>query len=327
MPRIAHWRPPLDEDVTEIVILRGVSMLGPFNTQVARVSARDGYDNWITHWVDDAQDSDAWYVAQFLKPEVTASPSLEKVASDIPRQGLVPQAVSIQDVLDTIQGLPLSRVSAYLVYQRIKWTLGWLETRSRMKFTTQQIVDEVYDHGHFKKIVGRQTGSRFRLRHFPVRSVERIRYRVRGASSDTPILFEDLDIQIVNNDVATGYNRGEITIWPKRTSIQSVFSGLTLTDHYWDRAIDVLVDYTHGWAQLPADVEQMVVEIAAADVMEIAGEADTAGISSRSIDGYSESFTASATTTIFSARRIYYQDKAKQLLKHYRKPLWGASGR
>ena len=67
----------------------------------------------------------------------------------------------------------------------------------------------------------------------------------------------------------------------------------------------------------------MIVLIVSGDVMEIAGESETAGLSSRSIDGYSESYIASATTTVFSARRIWYEDRAKKIIKHHLKGLWG----
>ena len=82
------------------------------------------------------------------------------------------------------------------------------------------------------------------------------------------------------------------------------------------------MDYKHGYATIPNDLQRAIAETVAGSIMEIAGESGTAGVSSQSVDGMSESFTASATTTVFSARRIFYTDTAKQIIKRYNKPFW-----
>jgi hypothetical protein len=153
-------------------------------------------------------------------------------------------------------------------------------------------------------------------------SIDAVEYQIRGSTDGGIRSFGVIDPKVMLNDEATDYNAGMISVWPLSVNIAGLFAGMEMADPRYRHAVNVLFSYTHGFVEWPDDIAQGIAELAAASVMEIAGEAVTAGISSRSVDGYSESYTASATTTIFSARRIYYEDKLKKLLSYYRKPVW-----
>lgn len=327
--RLAFWGPPVDETVTQIMVMKASAQAGVY-APLALIDARDPYNNWITHYEDDGESGEVWYQVQYLKPPPTNPNALQLVGLSKPRPAGVPYQITPQAVLDTIQGIPMSRVTAELVQTRIRQAVAAAEQIIRMKLSRTTVTEEPYSAADFRRIVGNRMGQGIRLRHFPVIAEPSIvnptnisiYYRVRGGILVPKTLLENLDIQVLHHDSATGYNRGVISVYPRNTSLQSIFASLRLTDAHWQHALNLLIDYEHGWLTWPYDIEQTITEMVAADIMEIAGEAETAGLSSRSVDGYSESYTASATTTIFSARRIYYNDKAKKTLeKYWRKPL------
>lgn len=321
MPRLALWSAPKDEDVTETVLFSSQTREGDF-VEVARLDALDPYRNWVTHYVDEAQDLVVtWYRAQHYKPDPTGLGTvLTEVGVPYRSEDVYP--LTPQDVLDVIPGIPLSSINASLVQKRIQEALAFAQTVTRTRLQPTLVTRERYDYRIFNQIIGRRTGSPVQLRHFPVLSIQAVEYQVRGSVDQGIYSFGVIDKKVMLADGASDYNRGLISVWPLTTNIQGLFAGMELADPRYRHAIDVLISYTHGYPEWPADIRQGIAEIVAASIMEIAGEALTAGISSRSVDGYSESYTASATTTIFSARRIYYEDKFKKLLTYYRKPIW-----
>lgn len=315
MALLAFWSAPSDDDVDQINVYRSSASTGPW-TFLVTLTSRDGYDNWITSYHDTSASSAYYYKEEFLKNGLV-------VETTAPRAGEAPYEVTPQMVLDTIQGIPKNRVSDALVQMQIQFAVEWVETQIRMKLSTHTATKEIYGTEVFRKIVGMNTGYRIQLRNFPVIAVSNVYYRIRGASEGSQDQeFGDLDIQIEGHDPSTGYNRGQISIWPRLADVRVVFSGLSFTSAY-RKALSVLFTYSYGWTTWPRSIQQLVTEMAAACTMEIAGEAETAGLSSRSVDGYAESYTASATTTIFSARRIWYEQRAKEIIKHTRKPIWG----
>ena len=315
MALLAFWSAPRDEDVDQVRLHRSGGLAGPWS-HVATFWARDGYDNWISGYVDENAPLAAFYKVEFFKSGV-------KVEESAVRAGEVPYAVTPQMVRDTIQGIPLNRISDSLIQMQIRFAVEWVELQIRQKLSLQLAQKEIYSVEAFKKVMGPQTGYRIQLRNFPVIKVDGVYYKIRGAvEGASEMAFESLDVQIEGHNPTTGYNRGQISVWPRLASLRTLFSGLSMTSHY-AHAVSLLFTYRWGWVVWPPAITQLVTEMAAACTMEIAGEAETAGLSSRSVDGYAESYTASATTTVFSARRIWYESRAKEIVKHHRKPLWG----
>lgn len=312
---LAFWNPPRDEDVDRIKVLRAASQAGPY-AEIAEIYARDGYDNHVTHYEDENGAAGSWYRAEFLKDSIPTEQSVAKA-------GVTPYTVTPQMVLDVVQGLPLSLMTAEVVHRYIGWMVELAQTYSRMSLSEQTIIKEPHGFKAYNRIVGYGRGDNIRMQHFPVIDIDAVYYRVRGAQASVQdVLWQNLDIEIRNKDMATGYNRGEISIYPRDASVMSVLN-LTSGDTR-RRDLSILFSYRHGWTTWPGPLANIICHRTAADIMEIAGEASTAGLSSRSIDGYSESYTASATTTIFSARRMMYLDQFKEIMKHYRKPLYAA---
>lgn len=315
MSRLAFWSAPVDEDVDTIKVFSSATVAGPWVEKI-RLTAQDGYTNWVTHYMDTSASTTTYYYAEFLKSGLVVETSPVRV-------GETPYTVTPEMVFEQIQGLPLNRVSASLCQRQIQWAVEKAELIMRMTLSETTVTKEVHTSQDFNKVVGSGVGFKIQLRHFPVTSVDNVYYKVRGAIEGAQEWeLEDLDIQIEHGNGLDDYNRGMISVYPRQTTVRSIFTGLALTN-YPRMAVNLLISYKHGFTSWPRGLAQVIAELAAACVMEIAGEADTAGLSSRSVDGYSETYTASATTTIFSARRIWYETHVKELLKMYRKPLWG----
>lgn len=317
---LAFWKAPRDEDVDEIEVQRAPSVGGVYAT-IATIDARDTYDNWITHFEDVGGSETDYYRAQFVK---SGSP----VGTSQPFGAVAPYEVTPQMVLDTIQGLPLNDVDAYMVQLRIKWSIEMVEQMVRQSLSVKQSVKEPYDRKIFNRIMGNSMGFKIQLRRFPVIPHEiapmQVYYRVRlGGAPANDSELQGLDILVEGHNPTNGYNRGMVSIYPSDTSFAKLLVGQAgRVIEPFD--VNVLITYSHGYTIWPAGVAKAVTQMAAADIMEIAGEAETAGLSSRSIDSYAESYTASATTTIFSARRIWYEDQFKKMLIPLtRKGLWG----
>lgn len=319
--RLAFWPVPFDEETERIAVMRSASQEGPYE-QIAWIRAKDGYGNWVTHYTDTAAPSTVYYQAQYLKFADATETVDELTEVSVPTLGEAPYAVTPQMVLDNIQGIDMARVEAAAVQRIISWQVADMEYQIRQSLSEKVITGEEHGPEAFERIIGQKVGQGIQLRHFPVRSVEAVKYVVRGGVAPNEITMESLDIRIQHNDPTTGYNRGVLSIWPRIVSLPSIFAGARFVGGRYQNVIHVTFDYTHGWTTWPPGLVQAVAQATAAFVMEIAGEATTAGISSRSIDGYSESFTASATTTIFSARRIFYLKELEEAIKRYRKPIW-----
>lgn len=313
MARLALWDPPLDEDVDQIEISSGPSA-GSLST-LTTINARNGYENWVTHFLDDTASADTYYQVGYLKNSVSVQTSPVAL-------GVVPLGITPQDVIDTIQGLPANLVSAKLVQRYIEQRTKQAETHIHQALSVKASLKERYGKKVYERILGAKAGAPIQLRHFPIVSIDKIYYEVRGTTDKVPHEITGIDKEIEDHDPVTGYNRGRITVWATNVSLEALFAGLNWTRDYVGR-VQILFDYKHGWEIWPDDIKKAVTELAAASVMEVMGEAQTAGLSSRSVDGYSESFTASATTTVFSARRLWYEKEAKSILDTYKKPIWG----
>lgn len=325
---IACFPPPKDlENVTRISLRRGVSASGPFSDDVyVDQDAKDGYDNWITYYEDEdpslISGQTYFYQVQYQAPDDISNTSFTTVQTIVVKSELSYQ-LRVSTVYEQLQGLDAALFQGKTVYRMIGAILDMTEEKIRTRLQPTKVVEEIYNQEIFRKILGKQIGYQIQLRHFPVRSIEKIQYRVRGDIKGEAREFEDLDVLITNNDAsAKGYNRGTITVWPRQASIAALFAGLVLGTGIHSPPVDVLIDYTHGYPAWPPGLTMHIANAVAGYAMEIMGEAITAGLSMRSVDGYAETYTASATTTIFSARRGLYITEYEKAMKLYRKPIW-----
>lgn len=321
MSLLAFWAPPLDEDVTRIIVHRAESATGRFD-EVANLRATDPYGNWVTHYLDpEPSVTDArWYRAVHMKEGDLHNLVVAEVSGV--SQGEVPYQVTPDMVLDQAQGLPLNFIRAELIQRHIGWTLAGVESHIRQRLRPTSVQLEDLPANTWRRIAGDQIGKRIRLRHFPVISVEQFYYRVRSSFQPAPVAFEGLDVQVENTDQSTGFNRGGVTVWPRQTSLSSILAGLQIPEAHIRGAIKIFVDYTHGWQTWPGDLEMVITQWVAREIMEISANTESPGLSMRSVDGYQETYTASATTSQFSALRLYYEQQAKTLLAPYKKGLF-----
>jgi hypothetical protein len=319
---MSFWSAPLNEEVDQIRVLRAFSLAGPYSA-LDVIAARDPYDNWVTHYIDMEDPlmhmgsvvSTAFYKAQYLVDG-------QGVAESPPEEGVVPYQSQPKHVLDLMQGLPFNFCDARLINYWIEAGIAEVESTISMKLTPTRIEKEIYDYKTYQKIVGVQRGRKIQLRHRPITGDGDIKiyYRIRGAAvTGSEQEWTNLDAMVEYNGNPNGYNPGVISVYP-RTLHMAYPGGVMFYEGIYKQTIAVLISYTHGFAVWPRDIEQAVTMYAAAQMMEVTGQAETAGLGSRSIDGYSESFTASATTTQFSALRIAYMDQVKATLKRWQKP-------
>lgn len=316
MGLLVFWNTPFEhDDVDQIRVLKGSASDGSDFSQVAVLNARDGYDDWITHFHDlSASSTDTrYYRALFFEEgsQVAQSPIV---------QGEVSYQVTPQDVLNIIQGIPKNYVAASLIQAYIKHRIAEAETIIRQKLSPQQVTHEKYGARELKKILDGQ-GRPFQLRHFPVRSVEGIFYRTRGTNLPVKELA-NADIEIEHVDNATGFNHGLISVQLLYASLESFYMTIPYKGRL-DNRLQLYVSYTHGYDIWPNDLVEAIKQLTAASILEIAGEAETAGLTSKSIDGVAESYGASATTTQASARRIYYEEAGYKILERHRRPIFG----
>lgn len=318
MSLLAFWPAPRDEDVTHIIVLRASASGGDF-AAISTILATDPYDNWVTHYEDLAGTVGDYYKADYRK----GSPLTSVGVSD-EKAGVAPLQTRPQDVIDLMQGLPLNFVTAEFFNTWIIRAVDVVEKRIRMKLSPTTATQEPHSWKVFDKIFGNKRGDKIQLRHRPLIGVpSAIEYRVRGGDpAAQDYLLTGLDVLNEYAGSPDGYNPGIISIYARNSSITGL-AGVRFADRTRVRAVNVLFTYQHGFTTWPAEIEEAVAKYSAAQAMEVAGQAETAGLSSRSIDGYSESFTASATTTQFSALRIEYMKQFEETMKHYRKPLVG----
>lgn len=313
---LAFW-PAYPDDTVEIdrvEVYRSMDASFSAPQKVTALDYLDFYDNYVTHTHDtNAPSVDCWYQAVYLEG------SNERGRSPI-RKGETVYPVTPQMVLDTIQGIPQNAVAAYMVQLRIEWAISWVEQWLHFSLSEQTVVEEEYPGELMRKLIGhgyRGSPPLIKLNNAPVTGVDKVQYLIRPTGEKHEL---SLDFRVHRHNETTGWNSGQCTSFPK-----DLLQPLLL--HHPFRSIAgnpyvVLISYRHGLLKWPAALQQTITEIVAGDIMEIAGEAETAGLSARSIDGYAESYTASATTTVFSARRIMYRDQAKQTLKLFKKARW-----
>ena len=114
-----------------------------------------------------------------------------------------------------------------------------------------------------------------------------------------------------------------MTIYTTILAIQSILAGLNLVESQGRDAIRIYASYTHGWQTWPDALEMVITQWVTQELLEIASNTNAPGLSSRSVDGYMETYAASATTTQFSAIRIYYTEQAKKIMANFKKGLMG----
>lgn len=323
MAQLVFWDAPTsivgvaDEDVDEVRIYGNVSGTPAIPADlIATISARDAYDNWITGYLHSAGTTAWGYQEAFYKDG-----SIVGAATAI-HSGVTPLQITPFDVWRRIQGLPLNEITYEQINDEIVRAISWVENEIRQKLSSTTVTKEIYPSSYVNRIL-RFSPQRFRLRHYPVISVDNIYVRqaykqTAGVPTDTEL--DNYYAAILNKNEDTGYNRGAIQIWIQQTVLPVIFQNIPHFDMvYREYPGYLLVSYTHGWATIPTDLIKCIELLAAIDLMEIAGEAENPGVSSQSIDGVSETYTASATTTQFSGRRDEYKKQVNRIIAHYQR--------
>lgn len=320
MSALAFWPAPHPEingtAITLFAVERAASRAGTY-TPIAVVPSQDPYGNWVTHYLDEGGTAGThWYKVTYLEGTTSRGQSIYRVGATV-------YEITPQDIVDTMQGLPLNFLGARLFQTWIELAIQAFEAETGMLLTPTTVTKEIHDYRVFQKILGPTQGARIYLRRHPVISISNIYYRVRAAlTAVADVEWTDLDHQIEYNGHPDGYNPGCITVWPRVTS-PLLYQGTGIHEAR-QKALNVLFTYTHGFSAWPRMVKELLLRYSAADIMEIAGQSDTAGLSSRSVDGYSESMTASATTTTLSAMRMYYKEEITRLSAKWKKPILAA---
>lgn len=320
MSALAFWPAPHPEingtAITLFAVERAASQAGTY-ASIAVIPSQDQYGNWITHYLDTGGTAGThWYRVTYLEGSASKGQSVATV-------GATAYEITPQDIVDTMQGLPLNFVDARLMQTWIEWAIEAFEAETGMLLTPTSVTKEIHDYRVFQKILGAKQGARIYLRRRPIISVSNVYYRVRAALLPVQdVEWQNLDVQIEYNGHPDGYNPGCITIFPRVTN-PLYFQGTTIYEAR-THAVNVLFSYSHGFAAWPRQVKELILRYSSADIMEIAGQAESAGLSSRSIDGYSESMTASATTTTLSAMRMYYKEEITRLSAKWKKPILAA---
>lgn len=303
------------ELIDTIVVERAPAQAGPY-APIATLVAEDPYGNWVTHHEDAAGTATSWYRAVYMEAGQAKGQSVAHLAE-------LALEVTPQHIIDNMQGLPLNWVDSRFIQSWIKWAVEAFEAETGMLLSVATATKEIHDYKVFQKILGDRQGNRIRLRRHPVVEVQNVYYRIRGvATSVQDTEWTGLDLQVEYNSHPDGYNPGIITVYPRVMNVR-FYEGALLHESRMRNAVNVLFTYTHGFATWPRQVNELIMRYAAADVMEVAGQSETAGLSSRSIDGYSEAFTASATTTTLSAMRMYYKKEIQRLANKWKKPIFG----
>lgn len=312
-----------DRRVVRVEVLRSETEGGVY-APVATIKAKDPYKNWVTHYEDtdpilSSGSPVGYYKVKYL--DKNASP----VEESDPVAGVVPLQAKPRDVLRVVQGLIQSYVTAEDIHDRILDAVAETEQEIGMSLSVESVTKEIRPPGDFGKIIGYTKGQIIQLDRYPLYwdttdatgngGVE-VFYRIRGIGNQDRE-WTQIDVKPAVTSRADGFNPGAITIYPVSLTVGAPQAALFWKTHHAS-ALQVLISYQHGFETWPRDLKRAIVFHAAAQIMEIMGEADTAGLSSRSMDGYSESFTASATTTVFSARRGLYMDQYKAIMKRWR---------
>ena len=327
MSLLAVWSAPIDPSAVRFQLNRSASADMSGSVLVVEKDGLDYYDNYITHYIDTSAPSAAWYQVNWLDQSGIVVETTGIEAGEVPLQ------VTPQHVIDQIQGLPLSGASSKLVQRIIRQIVSLVETRIRMSLSETTETEEPHSGNTLDRIFNRSLSGRGRLiqlNRWPVRAngdgvpdVTKVQYVLRAGGAQK-VTLTNLDIRFENHRPSTGMNHGQISVYPNNLTIRQAYSSLGFVDGRvrYD-SVQVLFTYKHGIVDWPYDIQKAVTEMAAASLMEIIGEATTAGLSSQSMDGMSESFTASATTTVFSARRLYYEQTFEKIVKQYKQPVWG----
>lgn len=317
MAYLALWPTPHPlihgDEVSRFVVERGASADPASWVEVANIVAKDRYDNWVTHWVDENGSSTDYYRTRYIDEDG------EEVGDPWIWEAEIKYEIGPQDIIDNMQGLPLNHVDSKFIQNWIRWAVERFEVETGMLLSVRQVTKEIHTSKVFHQLVYDGGAATLRLRNRPVidDGTIQVYYRIR-ARTVTDRVFTGISVQLDRNAHPDGYNSGRVSL--VATYNDNITTLGNLMDLSLRRVINVLVDYKHGFSVWPRGVKELVMRWAAKDVMEVAGLSETAGVSSNSIDNYAESFTASATTTTLSASRMYYEEEIKKLSKFWKKP-------
>lgn len=326
MSLLACWNAPVrdvfDFPIREIKVQRSASLAGTY-TNIATVPAFDPYGNWVTSYVDESvlAIDNFYYRVEFFEENDLAN--LVSAGTSAASIGEPPYQITPNEVIENMQGIPLNWINSKLIQHHIGWVIRIVESIIKQKLSPTQAVLEPLPPDTWSRIIGRGLLKPIQLQRFPLQrgSIELL-YRTR-TSRVSPQPIGDLDIEIISEDPSTGFSRGMITVVPRHAAISTIVAGLSTPELFRARTVQVYANYTHGWSTWPADIESAIMQGVVKDVIELAANTENPGLSERSVDNYAESYTASATTTPYSAIRLYYEEQFAKRLTPHRKLLMG----
>jgi hypothetical protein len=238
--------------------------------------------------------------------------------------GVEESLLSVLEAREFVIGLDSTIVPDWRIQKLIDQQKGEIETHIRASLTPETVTDEVYT-GTNNNVLS--------LLHWPLLEVDEIKIefpilvekRVMEPHWVRPFNMERGTIQLITDAAVNAF----IT---QSTNIP--YQPLWNTFPKFPQA--VYASYKHGWSgtriwpplrkgaapkveemPLPGDLRMAWAKKTAIEILQIWGDAKGVGVASESIDGIARSYTASATTHIYSARIKAYQEDVKRVLDLY----------
>lgn len=268
-----------------------------------RIPLLDKSDNFTTMYHDadgvaPGEEGEREYRVRFLNRVGGEIPGTTPIS---PIYGVEPEGITPLDVRKMCQGLDIGETTDDWIHDRIVGARFWLESMIRKKMVPTTKHEEQDGTG----------APCVHLMERPLISVERFYLEVAqvGFQMEIPLDWLRIDNEISYVTVifpahaqamlmGTGmpfpYSQGLATFAPIRHLIR--------------------VDYTHGLSPVPPNLREAWLKQSAIEVLQVVGDAKGGGIASKAMDGVSVSYTASATTHLYSARIKWYQDDIARIL-------------
>ncbi|MCK4547713.1 MAG: hypothetical protein KAW17_09765 [Candidatus Eisenbacteria sp.] len=314
MAALVFWRTPCggdddaERDTCWIKLQKRVKGVGAYETVDDRIPLLDKSDNFITSYNDPAgvaegESGEHEYRASFLNRTGGEIPDSETEGI----AGVAPATITPTDVRSFIENLDTGETTDRWINDRILEAQAYIESRVRSKLVLTTEADE------------RQDGTGGPLIHLfkrPLVEVQllELKFPFAGFQRDIPHEWLILDKK-----------HSLVRIIPPAHEAFLILSAATAFPTHYNLTLYpplphvVRCTYTHGYSPLPADLKQAWLKQAAIESLQVIGDAKGGGIASKSVDGVSESYTASATTHIYSARIKWYQDDIERIMIRYEK--------
>lgn len=303
---------------------------------IATLPLLDDSGNYITSWKDGEAASEGWWYQARFNDGASDVWTGYAEPNDIYgvrmtgqwTQGIEETLISPGDVREMVRGLDLGNTADWTIQKMILRSQAAIETWIRSKLVSTLAEREAHDGTNRNML---------RLYHWPLLEILELEVKypnLIGTRTYNPEWIKPLNmergtIRIMTLQAANAFivQRGTLPFQPA----WNVFPGDPQT-----LPQTVYCSYRHGWSglrvfqpedagetprtvtlELPHDLREAWVKRATIEALQVTGDAKGGGVASQSIDGLSVSYTASATTHIYSARIKSYTDDIKALLEPY----------